>query len=1369
MKLIKSLGAECVKLLIIFLTATSLFGCNSENAFSNQSKDGSGKKSLVSVQVSPAENITFGKSDLQIPKGSKLPLVAVGTYSDGTTQDITTMVNWVSSELAVANVSSAGVVTAETEGKTSITASIDELISNELIVVVSGAEATSIQLTPASATIASGSSQKYEAIAQFTDGTSAIVNNNSHVEWFVSNKNVASMSSFGVADGRSVGTTEIFVTIGGVKSNTSNLNVTNARVASIQIEPSVKKIAKGTLQQYKAIATFTDGTTSDITETVTWKASGSHASITKTGLASGDQVGQVTIEAHTNGVVSNKASLTVTDATITKLDLTPLKASVAMGVPQQYEAMATYSDGSKTDITNQAAWHCSDDNIATVKKGLATPLAVGGVSVTASFNGVKSAPAELNVTDAYVASIQITPAVSHLAKGTTAQYKATAIYSDGSFSDITNEVSWLSAETGVATVSSKGLATGVNVGETSVVATFDGVESNEAVITVSAAELLSIQVTPPKATIAKGTSLQFSALGRYSDGESQDITTIVNWSSSAESVTVSLKGLANAVNEGSSIEIKASLGGVTSNTALLNVTEAEAVSIQITPPNASVAKGNSQQYVAIATYTDGSTAVVSNSVNWFSSDPSLASITSGGRVSGEAEGEVRIHATYNSIISNYANLQVTSAELNSIQITPPDSRIAKGNTQQFTAIGNYSDGMNVDITNQVTWSSSDSSVAAISSGKTGGEAVGYTEGRVDVTATLGPIVSNKASLLITEAIMVSIQVTPAKTSIVEGNSYQYVATALYSDGSTPDVTSSVNWSVSNDGVATIINGLVTGVSEGQVEITASKGEVTSNKASLSVEKASIVSIQITPAKKDLPKGDTQQYVAMAMYNNDTEEDVSDKVGWSSSDTEIATVSIKGLATGAKEGSVAIVATLSGVTSNSATLNITSAVVRSLQITPVDKNLPKGNEQQYIAVATYSDGLTLDVTEKANWVSSDTQIATITKDGIAQGVEEGLVTISGSVDGITSNNARLTITSAVINSIEVTPLSSSIAKGNNKQFNATGVYSDGTRLDITNEVSWSSATVATATISKTGLATAIEIGSSAISASKDGAVSNNAELNVTAAVLQNIAVTPADVNLSVGETQQYEAEGFYSDDSSRDITNEVTWKTDNTEIATVTVAGLAQGAKVGSVNVSATKDGISSESVRLNVTPARLERIEVSPSSATITQKGSQQFRAKGIYSDDSERDITSEVSWTSSDTKVATISQSGMAVSDWRGTTQIKASKDSIDSNSVTLQVNAAFIDVTPKALNLIGSGGDEFKASVQYKALVTYGDGSTEDVTNTVTWKIVGSWNMEPPASEAVVSKTGFVEVYAPTFLRVQAELPDSMVFWGETTLSVK
>jgi hypothetical protein len=175
-------------------------------------------------------------------------------------------------------------------------------------------------------------------------------------------------------------------------------------------------------------------------------------------------------------------------------------------------------------------------------------------------------------------SIDVSPALSSVASGLTRQFTATGNFTDGSTQDLTTQVTWASSDVAVATVSnadgSNGLATASGVGSATVSAT-SGDVTGGATLTVTAPDLVSIEVSPAAPVIASGLTRQFTATGHFTDGSTQDLTTQVTWGSSDEAVatisnTTGSNGLATGAGVGSTT-VSATSGDV-NGSSMLTVT-----------------------------------------------------------------------------------------------------------------------------------------------------------------------------------------------------------------------------------------------------------------------------------------------------------------------------------------------------------------------------------------------------------------------------------------------------------------------------------------------------------------------------------------------------------------------------------------------------------------------------------------------------------------------------------------------------------------------------------------------------------------------------------------------------------------------------
>lgn len=156
-----------------------------------------------------------------------------------------------------------------------------------------------------------------------------------------------------------------------------------------------------------------------------------------------------------------------------------------------------------------------------------------------------------------------------------------------------------------------------------------------------------------------GDTLQLTATAKYSDGSTKDITAVATWASSNSAVaTVSASGQVTSLTAGQS-SISASLSGVSGSDSL-TVNAKALTSIQVSPSSATLAMGLSQQFWAVGTYNDGSTADVTQTATWSSSMPFVATVTGAADVATVNQGATTITATLGNF-SSMTQLEVSNA------------------------------------------------------------------------------------------------------------------------------------------------------------------------------------------------------------------------------------------------------------------------------------------------------------------------------------------------------------------------------------------------------------------------------------------------------------------------------------------------------------------------------------------------------------------------------------------------------------------------------------------------------------------------------------------------------------------------------------
>jgi uncharacterized protein YjdB len=600
-------------------------------------------------------------------------------------------------------------------------------------------------------------------------------------------------------------------------------------LVSIAVATTTPSIAPTTTAQFTATGKFSDNSTQNLTTSVSWTSSSpavatiSNTSGTK-GVATGVSGGATTITA-SSGSVSGTGTLNVSSATLNSLTVTPTSPSIDVGTQQQFTATGNFSDGTEQDISNLATWSSSATNVAgvTSNSGLATGKNQGTTTITATF-GSASAHATLTVTLANLVSIGVKPEAATIAKQTTQQFTVTGTFSDGSTRNLTNQVtSWTSSATAVATVAPSGLVSGLTPGSATITANVGSV-SDSTLLTVSNATLSSIAVAPSGASLQPNAKLNFTAVGTFSDSSTQNLTGQVTWSSdNTAAATVSnlsgTKGVVKGVAAGTANIIAAMLG-VTGSSPVI-VTSAVLTSIKVSTTGAPfTAPAGQVQYMATGTYSDGSTQNLTTAVTWISSNPAVATITQNGLATGQGAGSTTITATQDSVVGT-TELAVTASKLVSVSVTSPNSssKLASQTSVQLKATGTFEDGTTQDLTDSATWTSSDATVATVSS--TNGVVRGVAPGTATIRAVFGSVPAGTINLTVTNATLATMAVTPPSVSITLGKSQQFTATGSFNDGSTQVLTTFADWSSSNAGVAVVSNfGLATSSGKGTTTIKA---------------------------------------------------------------------------------------------------------------------------------------------------------------------------------------------------------------------------------------------------------------------------------------------------------------------------------------------------------------------------------------------------------------------------------------------------------------------------------------------------------------------------------------------------------------------
>src|ERR1022692_4121142 len=265
------------------------------------------------------------------------------------------------------------------------------------------------------------------------------------------------------------------------------------------------------------------------------------------------------------------------------------------------------------------------------------------------------------------------------------------------------------------------------------------------------------------------------------------------------------------------------------------------------------------------------------------------------------------------------------AKLSQIKIAPANQTIAKGTTLQLSATGYYADGTTHALGASVTWQTTQSAVATIT---TQGDVTGVGEGVAQLSAAYQGV-TGSTSVNVGPPALLNMTVGPNQSSLPVGESEQLTATGNFSDGTIQNLTQSATWSSSAPGVATITaGGLATGVTAGTSSLSATMTSITGS-ATLAVTVPVLLSIAVTPGNTSIAVGTKQQFTATGTYSDSSTQNLTSTAAWSSSAPSMATIGdasgSQGLATTAGLGTTTMQAT-TGAINGSTTLTVTAGFV-----------------------------------------------------------------------------------------------------------------------------------------------------------------------------------------------------------------------------------------------------------------------------------------------------------------------------------------------------------------------------------------------------------------------------------------------------------
>lgn len=456
--------------------------------------------------------------------------------------------------------------------------------------------------------------------------------------------------------------------------------------------------------------------------------------------------------------------------------------------------------------------------------------------------------------------------------------------------------------------------------------------------------------------------------------------------------------------------------------------------------------------------------------------------------------------------------------------------------------------------------------------------------------------------------------------------------------------------------------------------------------------AAVAGVELTAPTQTLRAGAT---LTLGVRVRDSDGNAIDNVPvyWSSSDQRIAIVSSTGVVTATKAGEVTIAASALGKSATQK-FTITDREVASVQIVPTSVSVRIGTTVTLMAQTTDAEGATL-VGRALEWSSSNTAIAAVTNAGVITGVQAGAVTITATSEG-RSGTAAVTVTLNPVATVTVSPSPDTLGVGTDATLTAT--LHDAAGLLLANRnVAWNSTNVQVATVSSTGVVTALSPGNTVISAVSEGKA-GSANVVVLARLASTVTLTPSSSSIIVGNTLQLTSQ--VTDPYGNILNNKsITFVSDNRDVATVTAAGLVAAITPGTARITATSEGkVGTATIVVN--PLPVGKVVISPSSATIFTGTTRQLTAQ-MQSASGATLPGRSVTWTSGAPTVASVSATGLVTPIAPGVVLIVAVSEGVAGfSTITVQVPAvASVSVSGSVNSILVSGTVQLTATARDKA----------------------------------------------------------------------
>lgn len=993
----------------------------------------------------------------------------------------------------------------------------------------------------------------------------------------------------------------------------SECTVTTERalVESITLEPTSLVLIEGNSQRLTATVLPTFASTKDIE----WSSSAPNiATVSATGLVTALKSGNcvITAAAVDGSGVTATCPVTVTENPVTSVTLNRSTATLKATETVQLSGSVLPANASNKNLV----WTTSDENIATVSEsGLVTAVAVGEVTITATSQSTPdiSATCWVSVVPTLVASITLSQTSVSLKATETVSLTATVTPETATIKDVT----WTSDNPKVATVDENGVITAVAVGEAVITATATDGSGVKATCSVSViatpAEGVTIE-TPDKTTFKAGESIKLNATILPETTTDKTIT----WTSSNLAVaTVDENGNVTAVGVGTVIITATTSNGKTYTTTL-TVEPTLATSLTLNRTSASLKVANTIQLSA--RFTPATTT--NQTVEWSTSNESIAKVNTSGLVTAKALGTCVITATAKdgSGVSASCELVVGETPAESITISPKGPFTIKiGETVSLSATVLPETATD----KSVSWLARTSAVKVDQNGLVTGLAVG--DSWVSATNSAGH--SDSVNFTVTPILVEEIEIE-SQLSFEVGQTQQLHAVISPSNATN----TALNWTVKDSSVASVDNnGNVTALKLGATEITvaATDGSGVTSTVNVNVIPTRATGIAIEePVSTTFKARETIQLSAIVTPNNASDKTVT----WTSSNSEIATVNESGLVTAVSVGDVTITATNSAGQKASINLTVERTLAESIVLNTTSVQLKVGEENSLTVSFTPATTTNKSIT----WSSSNTNVATVSETGLIKAVAlgESVITAKTNDGSNLSVTCNVKVIPTLVESVVIDYDGPTTLKVKDKLQLSARVLPEA----VTDKsIAWRSLNPTVASVSETGLVTALAIGNVTITATTTNGQTAQIEFTVVPTPVSAITFDKTSVKLKATETVKVIATVVPEDATNKNIN----WTSSNNSVVSVDADGVVTAIAVGEAVITATATDGSGvfNTVEVQVEPIYAESLTIVAEGSTTLRDG-ETVQLRAVFAPENTTD--KRVTWDAGPEIDATIDENGL-------------------------------------------------------------------------------------------------------------------------------